>query len=90
MEENSNGVFDKCSNLTGSIPENLFKDCDNLKEVVALLRDCIVLSGAIPEGLFADYILLEGMNELFMGCTGMTDSVPTNLFFRIKKMQDTS
>ncbi|MFQ6778377.1 MAG: hypothetical protein ACLRFI_03755 [Alphaproteobacteria bacterium] len=79
-------LFYNCSNLTGTIPENLFDGVYG--EPVSYMfyrafRSCTKLSGSIPENLFSG---LSGapkeytFRSVFNGCTGLTGSIPENLF----------
>ena len=77
-------VFRGCTNLTGPIPENLFKGVYG--QPVSLMfywtfLGCSSLTGAIPEGLFAD-IKGKPASNLFNGTFNGTKitSVPENLF----------
>ncbi len=84
------GLFKQCTNLTGSIPENLFlgiKGPPVPRMFENIFSDCINLSGTIPEKLFAG---IEGapatftFHGTFSNCSGLMGSIPENLFIGIK------
>ncbi len=85
-------TFNGCTNLTGSIPAELFRGVTGSKTdkdknqamFTATFQDCSGLTGSIPAGLFGDLdnaTTAMGMfQETFMGCSGLTGSIPENLF----------
>ena len=82
-------TFANCSNLTGSIPENLFagiRDVPTNNMFESTFSGCSGLSGSIPENLFSGIrgTPVDNMFEsTFSGCSGLSGSIPENLFARI-------
>ncbi|MFQ6745001.1 MAG: hypothetical protein ACLRFN_03450, partial [Alphaproteobacteria bacterium] len=79
------GTFSGASNMTGSIPENLFAGISGAPASSMFqetFSGCSGLTGAIPDGLFAG---ISGEPKLgmfwstFSSCSGLT-SIPENLF----------
>ena len=84
------GTFTYCTNLTGSIPENLFAGVSGAPEKGMFFETflgCSNLTGSIPENLFVG---IKGapaykmFYNTFDGCSGLTGSIPENLFAGIK------
>ena len=81
-------TFYGASNMTGSIPENLFAGISGAPAISmfeSTFSDCSGLTGAIPDGLFAgisgapaEYMFYN----TFSHCSGLT-SIPENLFGNI-------
>ncbi len=79
-------TFSSCTNLTSSIPENLFAGisgapASNMFE--GTFRGCSGLTGSIPENLFAGISgapASDMFSGTFGGCSGLTGSIPENLF----------
>ena len=78
---NWRATFQECTNLTGSIPENLFAGVSGAPAYYMFERtfeDCSNLSGSIPENLFAGIYgaPLYGMFEdTFKGCSGLSGTI---------------
>ncbi len=90
IETNNQPQFDctfrNCSNLTGSIPENLFSGISGAPAMFMFhltFDDCSGLTGSIPENLFSG---IQGVaasatfSGTFSGCSGLTGGIPENLF----------
>ena len=82
---NCSSLFDRCSSLTGNIPENLFKGASKIREFGinwgrGAFRDCKNLTGSIPEKLFEDCVNATDFCFTFYGCSGLTGKIPSNLF----------
>lgn len=87
-------AFYGCSNLTGTIPDNLFSDVTEGSQYkfYQMFTDCTNLYGPVPETLFADITGSVGtytFREMFKGCTNLgknavggtsTYYVPSGLF----------
>ena len=79
-------TFDGCSNLTGSIPANLFAGISGIpaeRMFNYTFDGCSGLTGSIPENLFAGIsgTPAERMfDHTFYGCSKLTGSIPENLF----------
>ena len=65
-----------CSGLTGTIPENLFKDCTKMTSANDMFVGCAGLTGSIPETLFENNTLISSFYATFNGCTKLTGNVP--------------
>ena len=84
------GTFQECTNLTGSIPENLFagiKGAPARGMFINTIDGCSNLTGSIPEKLFAGVsgAPAEDMfSHTFYGCSGLSGSIPEKLFAGIK------
>ncbi len=79
-------TFYNCTNLTGSIPENLFAGISGAP-AEEMFRDtfwnCSGLTGSIPEKLFAGISGAPAksmFDETFYGCNGLTGEIPVGLF----------
>ena len=70
-----------CTNFTGSIPKDLFKDCVSLQNVSGFVRGCSNINGEIPIELF-NYCrnTLRYTNEMFMDCINITGKFPTGTY----------
>lgn len=83
-------IFNNCTNLKGSIPENLFAGVSGapIKYMFENAFDnCKGLTGNIPENLFAEISGAPTENlfkETFYNCSGLTGGIPENLFAGIK------
>lgn len=81
-----NRTFYNCTNLTGSIPENLFTGITGAPASYmfnSTFYNCSGLTGSIPENLFAGIsgAPAAGMfSDTFGGCSGLTGAIPENLF----------
>ena len=69
--------FYRCERIT-SIPENLFKNCVNVKEFDNTFTECRGLT-SIPENLFKYNVNVTQFYYTFYICRGLT-SIPENLF----------
>ena len=83
-------TFNDCSNLTGSIPANLFSGISGTPAAQmfsSTFLGCSGLTGSIPENLFSG-IRGGAAEAMFAGtfydCSGLTGSIPENLFSGIK------
>ena len=83
-------TFYGCTNLKGSIPENLFAGVSGapIKSMFEnAFGNCKGLTGNIPENLFAGISGAPTENlfeETFYNCSGLTGGIPENLFAGIK------
>lgn len=77
---NVTNMFRHCSNLSGSIPENLFADTSKLEWFDCAFESCTGIAGEIPENLFADSPKARGLYRTFYGCTGLVGEIPSGLF----------
>lgn len=88
------GTFEGCSNMTGSIPGNLFDGVRLLpgysgttghSMFAATFKGCSGLEGNIPSGLFSGIETpAEAMfAETFSGCSGLNGSIPSGLFSNV-------
>ena len=79
-----NFTFSGCSNLTGSIYEELFSGVTGgtVAMFYSTFSGCTGLTGSIPAGLFSGVAGNEHtmFAATFYGCTGLTGSIPANLF----------
>ena len=85
-------TFNGCTNLTGSIPAELFRgvtgsktDKDkNYAMFASTFENCSGLTGSIPGGLFGDLDNATTASVMFQttfsGAVGLTGSIPENLF----------
>lgn len=85
-------TFNGCTNLTGSIPAELFRGVTGSKTdkeknyamFTATFQGCSGLTGSIPADLFGDLNnAATGMSifqQTFSGCSGLTGSIPAGLF----------
>ena len=79
-------TFYKCTNLTGSIPENLFTGITGAPTRSMfewMFYGCSGLTGSIPAGLFSGISGAPAPNmfdNTFGGCSGLTGAIPENLF----------
>lgn len=84
-------MFKECRKLTGSIPEDLFKECKNIEySAFNCFQNCTGLTGGIPENLFSDCEKIKNVAGFFSGCTGLTGNIPANLFTNNSKLQITN
>ena len=75
------GTFKNCTNLVGSIPDNLFSGIygvpvsDMFKET---FYGCSGLTGNVPTGLFSGIsgTVDDAMNNVFLGCGNLNSSCP--------------
>ena len=80
------GTFQECTNLTGSIPENLFAGVSGAPAKAMFINTfygCSNLTGSIPEKLFAGVSGAPAYGvfiQTFNGCSGLTGSIPEKLF----------
>lgn len=72
-------MFQNCSNLSGSIPENLFEDSVKVGNLDSAFYGCTGLVGEIPENLFADCTNGTNFFRVFYKCTGLTGKIPRGL-----------
>ena len=78
-------TFYKATNMTGSIPSDLFAGISGAPASYMFyetFRDCSGLTGAIPDGLFAGISGAPASSmfyNTFKGCSGLT-SIPAGLF----------
>ena len=77
---NLGDLFSNCTNLTGSIPEDLFANCPNAWGFAYTFNYCRNLTGSIPEGLFANCTKASNFNYTFAYCEKLTGSIPEGLF----------
>ncbi len=79
-------TFSSCTNLTGSIPENLFAGIKGRPASYMFYEtfgNCKGLTGEIPENLFAGISGAPAQSMFrytFSGCSGLTGEIPENLF----------
>ncbi len=85
-------TFNGCTNLTGSIPAELFRGVTGSKTdkdknwamFTATFQGCSGLTGSIPAGLFGDLdnatTVSVMFQETFKGASGLTGSIPETLF----------
>lgn len=85
-------TFNGCTNLTGSIPPELFRGVTGSKTnkdknramFAATFQNCPGLTGSIPADLFGDLDNAATaplmFQETFDGCSGLTGTIPENLF----------
>ncbi len=79
-------TFSGCTNMTGSIPENLFAGISGKPTSMMFadtFRNCSGLSGSIPDGLFSGISGAPAssmFSQTFLDCSGLTGSIPENLF----------
>ena len=79
-------TFSGCTNLTGSIPEDLFAGVSGAPVdfmFADTFRGCSGLSGAIPAKLFAGISgapSTQMFSNTFSGCTNLTGEIPHDLF----------
>ncbi len=80
------GTFSGCSNLSGTIPPNLFDGVHGMpvpNMFAATFSGCSGLTGSIPGNLFSG---ISGtpkdwsFQATFSGCSGLTGIIPKNLF----------
>lgn len=83
-------IFNNCTNLKGSIPENLFAGVSGAP-IESMFENafgnCKGLTGNIPENLFAGISGAPTENlfeDTFYNCSGLTGGIPENLFAGIK------
>ena len=78
--------FYSCTNLTGTIPENLFAGISGAPASSMFSQTflhCTGLTGSIPEKLFAGISGTPArymFSGTFYNCTGLTGEIPENLF----------
>ena len=82
---NLEGLFNNCSKLTGSIPNNLFKGADRIESFgvywgLGAFKNCSGLTGSIPENLFKTCNKVTNYQSVFAGCKGLTGEIPSKLF----------
>ncbi len=87
-KENSQGTskFFNCDNIT-TIPENLFKNCVNVKTLSEVFYNCKGLT-SIPENLFKYNTEVVQLERVFEGCENITN-IPTELFKHNIKLKKT-
>ena len=78
-------TFYGCNGLTGSIPENLFKNNSKVINFDSVFAYCENLTGSIPENLFANCPEVEIFGDdwwggCFCSCENLTGKIPENLF----------
>ena len=82
-------TFYNCTNLAGSIPENLFSGIwgyPTYRMFVSTFQSCSKLTGSIPENLFgniAGNMDYETFTSTFGDCSGLSGYVPKSLFENI-------
>lgn len=77
--KNVNGVFKDCSNITGSIPENILQPCaSSLLSADEMFGLDAGINGTIPSNLFANCTNLSSISGFFRQ-TKITGSIPTGL-----------
>ena len=86
---NSQGTskFFNCDAIT-TIPENLFKNCVNVKNLSEVFYNCKGLT-SIPENLFKYNTEVVDLQGVFNGCENIT-SIPENLFKHNTKVKNLS
>ncbi|MBQ7185864.1 MAG: InlB B-repeat-containing protein [Alphaproteobacteria bacterium] len=82
-------LFSGCSNLTGTIPNNLFSGCygTTRRDMFSSVFKGTKLTGPIPEDLFAGITGLGtygGFQYTFANCSLLDGTIPPKLFSRIK------
>ena len=79
-------TFYNATNMTGSIPANLFAGISGAPAKAmfqSTFSGCSGLTGAIPDGLFAGISGKPTFNmfaQTFRGCSGLTGAIPDGLF----------
>ena len=79
-------AFQKCTYLTGPIPENLFFACRDSNNTVGiesffcLFSECVNLGGTIPPGLFKECRKAWDFRRIFYNCSSLEGSIPGALF----------
>lgn len=71
-----NSAFFCCENLTGSIPENLFKYNTKVKTFCGAFFGCENLTGNIPENLFVNNTDATDFSHTFRDCSNLTGTPP--------------
>ena len=80
------GLFNGCTNLTGTIPPDLFRGIYGVRVhsmFDSVFAKCYGLTGGIPHGLFGNLYgrtAYEMFSNTFNGCSGLTGSIPSKLF----------
>lgn len=81
-------TFANCTNLTGSIPSDLFNGVTGGTESMfeSTFSGCAGLTGSIPANLFSGVSVDENTYAYYMfygtfwGCSGLSGTIPANLF----------
>ena len=73
-------TFGGCTNLIGSIPDELFANCPLVYDFLATFSECSGLTGNIPSKLFLNCLLVENFSGTFSECSGLTGNIPRELF----------
>lgn len=75
------GFISECTNFTGTIPKDLFKNCISLQLTGHFCYGCPNISGEIPIELF-NYCrnTLRSTVRMFRGCTNLTGKFPTGTY----------
>ena len=68
------------SGVTGSIPENLFKNCTEITSFDWTFDGCKNLTGNIPENLFENNKKARTFTWTFNRCVNLTGDIPEGLF----------
>lgn len=74
-------LFYKCENITGNIPEDLFKYAPNTITMANTFDGAIGLSGSIPEKLFTNCTKIKSFRFTFAS-TNLSGNIPEKLFER--------
>lgn len=70
-------TFFGCNKISGTIPENLFRNCSNVTDFSQTFYNC-AFSGTIPESLFSDAVNATNFGGTFCGCK--INEIPEGLF----------
>lgn len=90
--EDVSSAFRECSQITGSVPNDLFDSCrSTLKNVSNMFRDCLGLNGTIgvgnedtvgtEYGLLANCLNLTTAMGMFYGCKYLNGAIPWDMFY---------
>ena len=71
--------FEECKNLSGEIPEGLFKNNPSATNFRRCFENCSGLE-SIPEGLFAYNKAATNFGGCFSNCSGLAGAIPEGLF----------
>lgn len=71
--------FEGCKNLSGEIPEGLFKNNTSATNFRRCFENCSGLE-SIPEGLFAYNKAATNFGGCFSNCSGLAGAIPEGLF----------
>ncbi len=73
-------MFYGCEKLNGTIPEEMFKDCELIRSAKNTFYGCRLLTGQIDESLFEGCSNIRSFENTFKGCIGLTGEIPEELF----------